>query len=95
MLVPNGGGFDNRRFVSAGRLIRAMVSFRFVSQTLGRFIVSPKPEDLVVLREFIDAGRVTPVIDRTYLLSETPQAIDHVGGGHARGKVVITMSDTR
>jgi hypothetical protein len=45
-------------------------------------------------REFIDAGRVTPVIDRTYLLSETPQAIDHVGGGHARGKVVITMSDT-
>ena len=72
-----------------------MVSFRFVSQTLGRFIVSPKPEDLVVLREFIDAGRVTPVIDRTYLLSETPQAIDHVGGGHARGKVVITLSDTR
>ena len=67
-------------------LIRAMVSFRLVSQTLGRFIVSPKPEDLVVLREFIDAGRVTPVIDRTYLLSETPQAIDHVGGGHARGK---------
>jgi NADPH:quinone reductase-like Zn-dependent oxidoreductase len=95
MLVPNGGGFENRWFASAGRLIRAMVSFRFVSQKLGRFIVSPKPEDLVVLREFIEAGRVTPVIDRTYLLSETPQAIHHVGGGHARGKVVITMSDTR
>jgi len=95
MLVPNGGGFDNRWFASAGRRIRAMVSFRFVSQTLGRFIMSPKPEDLVVLRELIEAGKVTPVIDRTYLLSETPQAIDHVGGGHARGKVVITMSDTR
>jgi NADPH:quinone reductase-like Zn-dependent oxidoreductase len=95
MLVPNGGGFDNRWFASAGRLIGAMVSFRFVTQRLGRFIVSPKLEDLVVLREFIEAGQVTPVIDRTYLLSETAQAIDHVGGGHARGKVVITLTDTR
>jgi NADPH:quinone reductase-like Zn-dependent oxidoreductase len=71
------------------------VSFRFVSQTLGRFMVLPKREDLVVLREFIEAGKVTPVIGRTYPLSESSQAIDHVGEGHARGKVVITMSDTR
>src|ERR1019366_6472688 len=83
------GGFDNRWFASAGRLIRATVSFRFVSQTLGRFMVLPKREDLVVLREFIEAGKVTPVIGRTYPLSESSQAIDHVGEGHARGKVVI------
>jgi NADPH:quinone reductase-like Zn-dependent oxidoreductase len=62
-----------------------------VSQTLRPFIMSPKHENLVVLRELIEAGTVTPVIDRTYPLSETPQAIDHVGGGHARGKVVITV----
>jgi len=39
----------------------------------------------------IEAGKVTPVINRTYPLSETHQAIDHVGAGHARGKVAITV----
>jgi NADPH:quinone reductase-like Zn-dependent oxidoreductase len=53
--------------------------------------VSPKLEDLVVLKELMEAGKVTPVIDRTYPLSEASQAIGHVGGGHARGKVVITV----
>ncbi len=88
-LVPNGGGFQNRWFASGGRVIRAKVSSRFVSQTLRTFIISPKQENLAVLRELIESGKITPVIDRTYPLSETPQAIDHVGGGHARGKVVI------
>jgi NADPH:quinone reductase-like Zn-dependent oxidoreductase len=50
MLVPNGGGFSNRWFASAGRLIGAMVSFRFVSQRLGRFLVAQKHEDLMVSR---------------------------------------------
>jgi NADPH:quinone reductase-like Zn-dependent oxidoreductase len=90
-LVPNGGGFDNRWFASGGRLVSATVLFRFVSQTLLTFVISPKRENLVVLRKLIEAGTVTPVIDRTYPLSETRQAIDHVGGGHARGKVVINV----
>jgi NADPH:quinone reductase-like Zn-dependent oxidoreductase len=90
-LVPNGGGFENRWFASAGRLVSATVLFRFVSQTLLTFVISPKRENLVVLRKLIEAGKVTPVIDRTYPLSETRQAIDHVGGGHARGKVVINV----
>jgi NADPH:quinone reductase-like Zn-dependent oxidoreductase len=72
-------------------VISARVSSPFVSQTVRPFIMSPKRENLVVLRELIEAGKVTPVIDRTYPLSETPQAIDHVGGGHARGKVVISV----
>ena len=93
MLVPNGGGFDHRWVASGGRLISAKVSFAFVSQSLATFIVSPKQENLVVLRELIESGKVTPVIDRTYPLSETRQAIDHVGGGHARGKVVVTVSN--
>jgi NADPH:quinone reductase-like Zn-dependent oxidoreductase len=91
-LVPNGGGFDHRWFASAGRLIGAKVSFAFVSQSVRTFIAAPKQENLVVLKEFIEAGAVTPVIDRTYPLSETPQAIGYVGEGHARGKVVITVS---
>jgi NADPH:quinone reductase-like Zn-dependent oxidoreductase len=53
--------------------------------------VSPKLEDLVVLKELIEAGKVTPVIDKTYSLSETPEAVGHVGGGHARGKIVVTV----
>jgi NADPH:quinone reductase-like Zn-dependent oxidoreductase len=90
-LVPNGGGFQNRWFASGGRVLSAKVLSPFVSQTLRTFIISPKQENLVVLRKLIEAGTVTPVIDRTYPLSETPQAIDHVGGGHARGKVVISV----
>ena len=90
-LVPNGGGFDNHWFASGGRVISAHVLKRFVSHRLRPFLVSPKFEDLLVLKEMIEAGKMTPVIDRTYPLSETSQAIGHVGGGHARGKVVITL----
>jgi NADPH:quinone reductase-like Zn-dependent oxidoreductase len=90
-LVPNGGGFDNHWFASGGRVISAHVLNRFVSHRLRPFLVSLKFEDLVVLKEMIEAGKVTPVIDRTYPLSEASQAIGYVGEGHARGKVVITV----
>ena len=90
-LVPNGGGFDNHWFASGGRVMSAKVLSRFVSQTLRTFLMSQKVQALVALKDLIEAGKVTPVIDRTYPLSETPQAIDHVGLGHARGKVVITV----
>ena len=90
-LVPNGGGFDNHWFASGGRVISAHVLNRFVSNGLRPFIVSPKLEDLLALKELIEAGKLTPVIDRTYPLSEASRAIGHVGGGHARGKVVITV----
>jgi NADPH:quinone reductase-like Zn-dependent oxidoreductase len=91
MLVPNGGGFGNRWFASAGRLIKATVSFRFASQKLGRFLVSPKHDDLVVLKDMIEAGSVAPVIERTYALSESAEAVGHVGAGHTRGKVVVSV----
>jgi NADPH:quinone reductase-like Zn-dependent oxidoreductase len=90
-LVPNGGGFDNHWFASGGRVISAHVLNRFVSHRLRPFLVSPKFEDLLVFKEMIEAGKMTPVIDRTYPLSKTSQAIGHVGEGHARGKVVITL----
>jgi NADPH:quinone reductase-like Zn-dependent oxidoreductase len=47
--------------------------------------------DLVALRDLVEAGKVTPVIDRTYPLTDTPEAIGHVAGGHARGTVVIAV----
>jgi NADPH:quinone reductase-like Zn-dependent oxidoreductase len=90
-LVPNGGGFDNHWFAGGGRVIWARVLDRFVDHRLRTFLVSPNSEDLVFLKELIEAGKVTPVIDSAYPLSETPEAIGHVGEGHARGKVAITV----
>ena len=94
-LVPNSGGFDNRWFASGGRVVSALVLSRFVSQTLRTFVMSPKLENLVVLTNLIGAGKVTPVIDRTYPLRETAAAIRYVEEGHARGKVVVTVPGAR
>src|ERR1700736_4342679 len=90
-LVPNGGGFDHRWVAGSGRLISAKLSFAFGSQSVRTFIASSKQETLVALKELMETGKVTPVIDRTYPLSETPQAIAYVGRGHARGKVVVAI----
>jgi NADPH:quinone reductase-like Zn-dependent oxidoreductase len=63
----------------------------FVGQKL-RMLISPeRNEDLQSLKELIEASRVTPVIDRTYPLSEAPEAIRYLSEGHARGKVVVTV----
>jgi NADPH:quinone reductase-like Zn-dependent oxidoreductase len=90
-LVPNGGGFGNRWFASAGRLVRGKVLFGRGSQSMSNFLVSLTSEHLLTLSALIEAGKVTPVIDRTFALSDTAQAIDHVGQGHTRGKTVITV----
>jgi NADPH:quinone reductase-like Zn-dependent oxidoreductase len=63
----------------------------FGGQKLGTMIAKQNGEDLVVLKELIEAGKVTPVIDRTYPLAEVPDAIRYLHEGHARGKVVITV----
>ncbi len=63
----------------------------FVGQKLGTFICSENAKDLIVLTELIESGKVTPVIGRTYPLSETPAAIQHMRDGHARGKIVINV----
>jgi NADPH:quinone reductase-like Zn-dependent oxidoreductase len=91
VLIPNGGNFGNRWFASAGRLVRGAVLFRFGGQKLGNFLVSTNHADLVALKDLIEAGKVTPVLDRTYPLSLAPDALDRIGDGHARGKVVISV----
>ncbi len=53
--------------------------------------MKPNQKDLVVMKELIEAGKVKPVIDRRYPLSEVPEAIRYLEEGHARGKVVITV----
>lgn len=91
MLVPNGGRFDKTWMASGGRIVQGKVMFQFGSQTLGNFLVKMGHEGLLALTELIEAGKVTPVLDRSFSLSETAQALDHVGAGHARGKTTITI----
>jgi NADPH:quinone reductase-like Zn-dependent oxidoreductase len=63
----------------------------FVGQKLGTFVNKENHEDLLVLKELIESGKITPVIDRTYPLAEVPEAIRYLEGGHAKGKVLISV----
>jgi NADPH:quinone reductase-like Zn-dependent oxidoreductase len=72
-------------------MLRMLVMSRFVSQKMTTFTAKENKEDLVVLKELIEAGKVTPVIDRTYPLSEVPEAIRYLEEGHTQGKIVITV----
>jgi NADPH:quinone reductase-like Zn-dependent oxidoreductase len=78
------GGFDRQ-------ILRAPIRSAFVRQRLRPLISKERSDDLVVLKEFIEVGKVTPVIDRTYSLSEVPEAIRYLEAGHARGKIVIRV----
>jgi NADPH:quinone reductase-like Zn-dependent oxidoreductase len=81
-----GGEEDGRWLGGSDRQIRALMLSPFVGQKLGTFISSQNHQDLIVLKELIEAGKVTPAIDRTYLLSEAAHAIQYVAQGRARGK---------
>jgi len=73
------------------RVLGAVVISRFGRKKVRPFLSSVSKDDLLVLKELIEAGKVTPVIDRTYPFNEIPEAIRYVEAGHARGKVVITL----
>jgi NADPH:quinone reductase-like Zn-dependent oxidoreductase len=90
-LVITGGETDGRWLGGSDRQIRAMLLSPFIGQKLGTFVNSENAEDLLVLTELIEAGKVTPVIDRTFPLVDAAKAIRYVEEGHARGKVVVTI----
>ena len=95
-LTPKGtlvmsGGDGSRWFGPMGRIFKALMLSPFVSQSLLPFLATRTKENLVVLKELAEAGKVTPVIDRTYELSETPEAIRYLEDEHAQGKIVITV----
>ncbi|HWC10336.1 MAG TPA: NAD(P)-dependent alcohol dehydrogenase [Acidimicrobiales bacterium] len=89
-LVIVGGESHGRWLGGTDRQLRAHLLSLFVTQKLGTFISSENADDLRVLRELIDSGKMKPVIDRTYPLSDVATAIRYLVEGHARGKLVIT-----
>ncbi|TLZ73446.1 MAG: NAD(P)-dependent alcohol dehydrogenase [Methanobacteriota archaeon] len=96
VLSPNGTlvmvGQSGRKKISILPLLTApLVSRLRRKQKLVSFIAKRNKEDLTLLKELMDAGKVTPVIDRQYTLSEVPAALRYLGEGHARGKIVITV----
>jgi NADPH:quinone reductase-like Zn-dependent oxidoreductase len=58
---------------------------------MGMLLADLNKEDLTILSDLMQAGKVTPVIDRRYSLSEVPAAIRYLEEGHARGKVIVTV----
>ena len=97
VLEPNGilvgvGAADGGRMTSilAGLLETAVLS-RFGNQKMPFFLAKNSKDDLLVLTELIEAGKVRPIIDRTYPLNKTAEAIRYLETGHARAKVVITV----
>ena len=79
------------RWFGLGRQTRALVLSPFVRQRVRIFIVKHNREDLAVLKELVETGQVTPVIDRRYTLSEVPKALRCQGEGHSWGKIVIAV----
>jgi len=91
VMIGGGGPNDSRWIGPFGRVINTMILSPFVSQKMGMMMADPSQKDLAVLADMMQSGKVKPVIDRTYKLSEVPEAIRYLEQGHARGKVVITV----
>jgi NADPH:quinone reductase-like Zn-dependent oxidoreductase len=95
-LTPNGtlvlgAGSGGPWFGPLGTVLKAFVTSPFGSQRLRPLVSAVRDEDLADLADLLEEGTITPIIDRTYELSETPEAIRYLEDGHARGKVVITV----
>ena len=100
ILTPNGiyvmiggGGVKEQGFVGAlGKALNAAVYSRFVKQKMGMMMADPSSQDLTLLGDMVQSGKLKTVIDRTYKsLSEIPDAIQYLEEGHARGKLVIKV----
>lgn len=92
-LVLSGGGvYEGGSFVGPMALIlRRRLVNRFVRQRLLELPAKARKENLADLRELAEAGKITPVVERTYPLSEAAEAIRHLEAKHARSKIVVTV----
>jgi len=91
-VMVGGGGANEQGFIGLlARPLKAMVLSPFISQQMGMMMADPSQKDLTILGDLMQSGKMKPVIDRTYKLSEVPAAIAYLEEGHARGKVIITV----
>jgi NADPH:quinone reductase-like Zn-dependent oxidoreductase len=75
----------------AGNLFTARALSSFTNQKFAQYITKMNKQDLSMLADLVQAGKLNPVIERTYKLNDAPEAFRHLDGGHARGKLVITV----
>ena len=91
VMVGGGGPNDGQWIGPMSRPLKALLISPFVSQKMGMMMAELNNKDLTILADLMQAGKLTPVIDRQYKLSEVPDAIRYLEEGHARGKVIITV----
>ena len=89
LVLNSGTGASGIRMLI--RLVRPLLLSPFLRERLRRFVSAPNYRDLEVLTSLIDSGALRPVIDKVFPLEETAVALRYIEGGHARGKVVITL----
>jgi len=89
--VPNNSSSGSRWIGNFAQVASAVMLSFFLPKQGRPFVGLPNKERLTAVRDLIECGEVTPVIDRTYPLSETSEAIAYVGNGHSRGNVVVTV----
>ena len=99
VLTPNGkyvliggGNANEQGFLGGlGKALWAVVYSKFVKQPMGMMMAQPSTQDLTLLADMVQSGKLKTVIDRTYKLEQTADAVRYVEEGHARGKVIITV----
>ena len=91
VMIGGGGPNDGGLIGPLGRPVKALLLSPFISQKMGMLMAELNKKDLTILGDLMQSGKVTPVIDRTYPLSQIAEAIRYLEQGHARGKVVITV----
>jgi len=96
VLAPDGtlvlAGAPRGGWAVLSRLLKAQLLSRIGGRRIASFLARVRHEDLAVLKELVEAGELSPVIDRQYTLGEVPEALRYVGTGAARGKVVIRIA---
>jgi len=91
VLIGGGGPNDGRIVGPMARPIKTMLMSPFISQKMGMMLAEIRQDDLTKMSDLMQAGKVTPVIDRTYPLSQIREAMKYLEAGHARGKVILTV----
>jgi len=81
--------------LAGGSIARILQTSMTGGKKMTNFLAIPNQNDLAFMKELLEAGKVVPVIDRRYMLSEVAEAVRYYGEGHTRGKVIITVEHTK